>query len=287
LPFVTICNALMLNREANVPPPFTPWKYSDSWFGRARNRLGYLISDRFTRPVSSLVNQYRRQWGLKPYSCPDDSFSRLAQISQQPPLFDFPRRELPPQFHYAGPLRGSPQEGLPFPWEKLDGRPMVYASLGTLQNSRFSVFRCFAEACQDLDVQLVITHGGGLNPGEVAALPPTPIVVSYAPQRELLSRAALTLSHAGLNTVLDSLSYGVPIIAVPITYEQPAIAERLRFTGAGESISLAGLDPTRLRRMISRVLTAGSFRMSAKAISQSIAEAGGVGTAADIILALG
>ena len=127
--------------------PIHAVKYSNCWFGRARNRLGYLISDRFTRPVTTVVDRYRRQWDLKPYIA-DDSFSPFAQISQQPPLFDYPRRRLPPQFHYAGPLRGASSVASPFPWEKLDGRPLVYASLGTLQNSRFPVFRCFAEACQ-------------------------------------------------------------------------------------------------------------------------------------------
>ena len=62
----------------------------------------------------------------------------------------------------------------------------------------------------DLEAQLVITHGGGLRQSDVDSLPRGPIVVDYAPQLELLSRASLTLSHAGLNTVLDSLS-GVPV----------------------------------------------------------------------------
>jgi zeaxanthin glucosyltransferase len=286
LPFATICNALVLNREPGVPPPFTPWRYSDSWFGRARNRLGYVISDRFTQPVSTIVERFRRNWGLPAHACPDDSFSTRAQISQQPRLFDYPRRRLPPNFHYTGPFRDGGSAEPAFPWAKLDARPLVYASLGTLQNSRFPVFRCFAEACVKLDVQLVMSHGGGLTREEVAALPPGPVVVSYAPQRELISRAALTLTHAGLNTVLDSLSYGVPVVAVPITYEQPAIAERLRFTGAGESIALAALDSTRLREMISKVMSTGNYRQGAAAIAESIAKAGGVRAAADIILAV-
>jgi zeaxanthin glucosyltransferase len=122
LPFVTICNALALNRDPNVPPPFTSWPYMDSWFGRARNRAGYFISDRFTKPIWSIVNRYRRSWGLRPHACPDDSFSTLAQISQQPSLFDYPRRRLPRNFHYAGPFRGALPAVTSFPWEKLNGR---------------------------------------------------------------------------------------------------------------------------------------------------------------------
>ena len=65
-------------------------------------------------------------------------------------------------------------------------------------------------------------------------------------RRELLERAHLTLTHAGLNTVLDSLAHGVPMVAVPITYEQPAIARRVEWHACGESISLAQLNVRRV-----------------------------------------
>jgi zeaxanthin glucosyltransferase len=285
LPFVTVCNALALNREPGIPPPFTPWRFVDSWWGRARNRLGYLAGDRFTRPVTKVVDRYRRQWGLHPHAGPEDSFSPLAQISQQPSAFDYPRRRLPPQFHYAGPLRSTLPAPIDFPWGKLDGRPLIYASLGTLQNSRLPLFRCFAEACRTLDAQLVMTHGGGLSASDAASISPGPLIVSYAPQLELIARARLTLTHAGLNTVLDSLSYGVPVVAIPITYEQPAIAERLRYAGAGESLAMKGLGSEGLRETIKRVMSAESYTRSARRIAESIREAGGVQKAADIILA--
>jgi zeaxanthin glucosyltransferase len=111
-------------------------------------------------------------------------------------------------------------------------------------------------------------------------------VVGYAPQRELLSRARLTVSHAGLNTVLDSLTYGVPVVAVPITYEQPAIAGRLRYTGAGESIALRALNSRRLRNIICKVMATDSYAQGAATIADAIRMAGGVLTAADIILTI-
>ena len=87
-------------------------------------------------------------------------------------------------------------------------------------------------------MQLVISHGGGLTEAQASSLPGSPLAVRYAPQEELLARAQLTLTHAGLNTVLDSLTHGVPMVAVPITYEQPAIARRVEWHGCGESASL-------------------------------------------------
>lgn len=283
IPFITICNALLLHREPDVPPPFTSWPYSGKATSRLRHRLGYAASDRVMRPVARTVAKYRKRWSLPSQRHPEESFSGLLQISQQPPSFDFPRRTLPSCFHYVGPLRKASNDAIPFPWAKLDGRPVVYASLGTLQNGKQRVFHYFAEACSDLDVQLVITHGGGLDAEGASSFPGNPLVVPYAPQLEVLSRASLTLTHAGLNTVLDSLSCGVPLVAVPITYEQPAIASRVAWTGTGRVLPLSKLDPVLLRSHIREVLNSRVYVRNAQAMQRSINESGGVKRAANLI----
>ena len=283
LPFVTVCNALAINRDPISPPPFTPWQFKDAWWATLRNRAGYFLSDRMTRPITRVVADYRAQWKLPALRSPDDSFSTLAQICQMPREFDFPRTALPECFHYVGPIRGSLPNPIPFPWERLDGRPLVYASLGTLQNNREPLFRCFAAACEGLDVQLVISHGGGLSDSQAKSLPGDPLVVGYAPQYELLARAALTITHAGLNTVLDSMANGVPVVTVPITYEQPAIARRVEWTGAGRALSLNGLTPQRMKTVVSDVLTDTRYRRKAGGLADAIRQAGGVRRAVDIV----
>jgi MGT family glycosyltransferase len=282
LPFVTVCNALALNRERHVPPPFTAWSYRPSRWASIRNATGYAIFDRLMRPITDVVDTYRARWKLPKSVGPADSFSGLAQISQQTQAFDFPRQNLPPHFQYVGPLR-RPAAKVDFPWDRLDGRPLVYASLGTLQNRKQELFRCFAEACAQLNLQTVLALGGEVDERFAASLPGDTIAVSYAPQREVLARASLTLTHAGLNTVLDSLSFGVPLVAVPITYEQPAIASRIRWCGAGKVVPFADVTTARLRKTIHQVLTDPTYSTNARAIQRSILEAPGVCGAADCI----
>jgi MGT family glycosyltransferase len=245
-----------------------------------RNRLGYAVSDRILAPVRAVLADYRRRWKLPEHKSPEDSYSRLAQISQQPREFDFPRKLLPSCFHYVGPLRSPERHKVEFPWKRLDGRPLIYASLGTLQNQKTNLYQCFVEACEGLDVQIVIA---GRSPESLGPLPENVIAVSYAPQLELLEKASLTMTHGGLNTVLDSLSYGVPMILVPLTYEQPAIAARVARIGAGEILPLSQVSPARLRTEIGKITGIEAYRVNARGMAASIRRAGGVVRAVDII----
>jgi len=138
----------------------------------------------------------------------------------------------------------------PFPFERLTGKPLFYASLGTLQNRVFDVFRIIAAACHDLDAQLVISLGDPNSRLPESELPGSRIVVSYATHQQLVDRAALVITHAGLNTVMGSLSSGVPVVAIPVTNEQPGIAARLKCSGAGEALPISKLDASRLRALV-------------------------------------
>jgi zeaxanthin glucosyltransferase len=67
------------------------------------------------------------------WSNPAATVSKLAVITQTPKEFDFPIAHLPAQLHYAGPFHDSEgRQAIPFPWEKLNGKPLIYASMGTL-----------------------------------------------------------------------------------------------------------------------------------------------------------
>ena len=282
LPFLSMCTSLPLNREPLIPPPFVGWPYSDSLFARARNFLGNTIASRLVNPIQQTINSYRRPWKLKPLRTPDDSFSPLAQIAQMPREFDFPRQHLPATFHYLGPWFDASDRQTPFPFERLDGRPLVYGSIGTLQSPNHRFFPIMAEACLTLNVQLVLALGKPDATG-VPDLPGNAVVVPYAPQADMLSRAAATITHSGMNTTQQSLFFGVPLVAVPITHDQPAIAARLARTGAGIVIPPEKLTADRLRRALRAVMTeGGSYRMAAEEMQAAIRRSGGQERAADI-----
>jgi MGT family glycosyltransferase len=284
LPYVTLSNALTVYRDTNIPPVFTTWKFSRGYPAKIRNALGYLLQERLAKEWLDALNLQRRAWRLAPYFAPEDFISPWGHLTQQPSCFDYPREHLPPQFHYTGPWHDRRvRPPVSFPFEKLDGRPLIYASMGTLQNQIQRVFREIAQACEGLDAQLVISLGGGTKPELVAPLPGNPLVVGYAPQLELLARAALTITHAGLNTVLESLSCGVPMVAIPVGNDQPGVAARVKWLGAGELLPLKRLRADRLRTVVKKVLEQDRYRLNAFRSKHEIEGTDGVAKAAGLI----
>ncbi|AGF50341.1 zeaxanthin glucosyl transferase [Synechocystis sp. PCC 6803] len=283
IPFISICSAVVLNREPTIPPYATPWPYDPSWLGQLRNRLGYGLLNRATKPITALINDYRQRWNLPAQSSPNDRYSPLAQISQQPAAFEFPRECLPSRFHFTGPFHSNVGRDIAdFPWEQLTDQPIIYASLGTIQNQLMSTFKIIAEACMDLDAQLIISLGGA-KLESMPALPGNPLVVNYAPQLELLQRTALTITHAGLNTTLECLNNAVPMVAIPIANDQPGVAARIAWAGVGEFIPLSKLNTNNLRAALEKVLTEDSYKRNTLQLQQAIKTAGGLTKAADII----
>jgi zeaxanthin glucosyltransferase len=284
LPFISVCCALMLNQDPNVPPFNTSWSYHPGWWARLRNQAGNELMVSIAKPITKLLAEYRQQWNLPPFTHSNDAYSQLAQLGQQPAEFEFPRQSLPSCFHFTGPYSNpASREPTTFPFDKLTGQPLIYASLGTVQNQLLGTFQTIAEACQDLDAQLVIALGGGSTPESLPALPGSPLVVGFAPQLELLQRATLTITHAGMNTTLESLSNGVPMVAIPIANDQPGVAARIAWTGTGAVVPLKRLNVSKLRSALKRVLTEDSYKKNALRLQAAIKRAGGVKKAADIV----
>jgi UDP:flavonoid glycosyltransferase YjiC (YdhE family) len=86
-----------------------------------------------------------------------------------------------------------------------------------------------------------------------------------------------------MNTVLESLSNGVPMVAIPITNDQPGVAARMAWTETGKVVPLKKISVENLRRAIQQVLREDSYQKNALRLQESIRQAGGVTKAADIV----
>src|SRR5262249_44606685 len=142
-----------------------------------------------------------------------------------------------------------------FPWSSLDpDRPLVYASMGTLQNGILRTFRMIAEACAGLDLQLVISLGGGQDPALLGDLPGDPVVGGSAPEVARLRRSVLTIWQGGLHTALEWLAQGVAMVVVPVTYDEAGVGARVEWAGVGRSIPVGRVTVGRLSGAVREVL---------------------------------
>jgi zeaxanthin glucosyltransferase len=176
------------------------------------------------------------------------------------------------------------REKLDFPWERLTGEPLIYASMGTILNGRLDVFRTIvAGVAKHKDLQLVLSIGDQLHPEQIGPVPKNAIIVKRAPQLELLKQTSVCITHAGLNTVLESLAQGVPQVAVPVTFDQPGVAARVAHNQTGVVTSLDKLTTDHLSTLLNEVLNDSTYRDNARKLQKAIAEVNGLSVAADLV----
>jgi MGT family glycosyltransferase len=135
----------------------------------------------------------------------------------------------------------------------------------------------------ECNLQLVISLGGRWPTEMFDGMSGNPLVVNYAPQLELLKRADIVITHGGLNTALETLMEGKPMIAIPKSFDQPAVAARLEGLGVAEMLSIENMSAQRLRCAMSKVLNDPSYRNAAREVQGRIRAIRGVECAADVI----
>ncbi len=246
-------------------------------------------------PWRLALNRYRRQLGLPPHADP------LSPQVVAPSLlihtcsreYDYNRPDLPPQVHYVGPsVWDRPMDWQVPSWlaELPPNTPLVYVSLGTVFNTRLSVFRKIIRALGQLDVFGLVVTGPGCPPDIFSAVPPNVRIESYIPQTALQAepktRPALVISHAGVNTVLTALSDGIPLLCIPLGADQPDNAQRCVDAGAGLRLDRRLLTTARLKRAIHTLLSQPSFTRRAEQMQHTLRRHNGPEEAADLILRL-
>lgn len=278
LPYVLTSNALAMYWDSLLPPPPLPWGFRDDRFGRMRNLVAKSLIIRLYYWPSG-----QRQSKVNPLQMLFEHHHGLAKLAQQPEFFDFPREKMPPHFHYTGPWHriDRDDQSSEFPWDWLDGRPLIYASMGTIQNRVAHVFQKIINAVKDLPMQVVLSKGGG----EVSIdgdVPDNVLMVEKAPQLRLLQKASLVITHSGLNTTLECISAGVPMLCLPVTNDQPGVAKRVEWLGMGEVIPVAKVTTKKLRAKLDQMLADSSYKERCLEYQAKLGEFDGLTKAAEI-----
>jgi zeaxanthin glucosyltransferase len=286
MPYAILSNALHFDYSGHTPLCIHDWAYEHTPEAIKRNCQGVSkFTEMLMRSNAEVIAQAKRAGIKANWEDPSSLFSDLPWITQCPREFDFESSHWPKQFHYAGPLHdGKGRMETDFPWDKLTGEPIVYASMGSLQTGNADVFRAIAAAVsKHKNLQLVLSIGMVLHPEQIGPVPNNAIVVNNAPQLELLKKASVCITHAGFNTVLEALTQAVPQIAIPVTNDQPGVAARIAYKKTGTVTSLDELDPSLLSGHLDEVFNNPTYRDNSRSIQKAIAKRNGLSVAADLL----
>lgn len=161
---------------------------------------------------------------------------------------------------------------------------LIYISMGTVVNDMVSLYRKCIKAFAETDYQVIMSVGDLVDVKELGEIPKNISVHSHVDQIAVLAKADAFLSHCGMNSVNESLYYGVPLVMYPQTSEQGGVANRVTQVGAG--IMLDKTTPEAIRKAVETLLSDNSYRDGALVISKGFKGCSGAKGAADKILSV-
>ncbi|HEY1012416.1 MAG TPA: macrolide family glycosyltransferase [Herpetosiphonaceae bacterium] len=209
----------------------------------------------------------------------------------------FTSRELQPDttlidetFRFVGPAihpQTRPEED--FPFDALGTDPIVYVSLGTIHTAQPAFVRtCFA-AFAGVRAQVVLSLGKHTPISALGPIPSNFLVRPSVPQLDIVQRAAVFITHAGMNSIQEGLYYGVPLILIPQHIEQLFNARIVAGQGAGilldHHLRHTPLPAQVLRQTLDQVMAERRYRDAAVGLQQILRATGGYHQAATEIQA--
>ena len=189
------------------------------------------------------------------------------------------------RYLFVGPSILPRHEAPDFPFDRLSGeQPLLYISLGSIFTNQPEFYQqCFA-AFADQDWQVVLSIGKRTDLAALGPIPENFLLSPYVPQLEILLRTQLFVTHAGTNSVMESMYFGVPMVLIPQQPEQQLHAQRVVDMGLGVMLEKETVNATTLRDAVERVAHDPLYRQRMQHIQQSLHAAGGYQRAADAIM---
>ncbi|MFD5468133.1 macrolide family glycosyltransferase [Kitasatospora sp. NPDC127059] len=213
-------------------------------------------------------------------------FEEELNLAFLPRAFQPEQAAFGPHYRFVGPSLGdrAAQEQAQERWRRAeDGRPLVLVSLGTVFNRATGFYRGCLEAFEGTEFSVVMSIGAQTDPAELGTLPPNVEVHASVPQLSVLDEASAFVTHGGMGSTMEALSFGTPMVVVPQMVEQEIIADRVAELGLGLRLDPAAVTPAGLRDAVRTVSTDPGITARMAGMRRQVHEAGGAVAAAEAI----
>mgnify|MGYP001825878389 FL=1 len=173
-----------------------------------------------------------------------------------------------PPFRVNGGSSGPPPAS---DWSHKGDLPLVYVTFGTMVSvrpGRDSIFRVALDAVAELDIEVLMTTGPGVETSSLGAIPNNAVVRAFVPQAAVFPFASAMLCHGGSGTLLGGFAAGLPQVVTPQGADQPYNADRTESGGFG--LHADASSPSDVRAALSRVLSSADFAEAASRLGDEI-----------------
>lgn len=220
---------------------------------------------------------------LKEHGYPVDNFVSIIQNDNDTDTIVYTSEKFQPmvetfsdRYVFVGPsVAGS------YSRNKTKAKPQIYISLGTVLNNNVKFYKKCVEALKELECNVVISAGERTDLSAIGTLPASFTILPRVNQLETLANTDVFITHCGMNSVNESLYYGVPMVLFPQHSEQMAVANRVEELGAG--IKLKRVSVKEIKRLVKEVLEKEEYRKSAEELGDNFRICGGAVQAAEYI----
>ncbi|MFF3617324.1 macrolide family glycosyltransferase [Streptomyces sp. NPDC002580] len=225
---------------------------------------------------------------LPEFGLPADPMAFFQGIEKRgivfmPRTFHYDGDTFDERFVFAGPCLGD--RSFQGTWRPASpDRPAVLISLGTAATGWPEFFSLAVEAFRDLtDREVVIAVGDHLDPAELGELPPHFTVRRHVPQLDVLRHAGLFVTHGGMNSTMEALYHGVPMVVIPQMNEQRANGLRVEELGLGRHLAKEDTTAQSLRAAVDQIANDAATTERVRAFGASMRAVDGPAVAADAV----
>lgn len=198
-----------------------------------------------------------------------------------PERFQIAAETFDDRFRFLGPAIAGHRHAERWEPAKRDA-PVLFISLGTVFNNRPDFFRMCVEAFAGSSLQVAMATGSRIDLAELGEIPANFDIRPTFPQIAVLEHASVFLSHTGMNSTMESLHHGVPLVAFPQMPEQAANADRVEELGLGRRVP-DDVDAGTLREVVEKVASDEHIRANVTAMRETVRSCGGPASGADAL----
>ena len=274
---VVSCNPLEM-RDRDLPPVLSGLPAADRSEWAA-------FRDEYHRVHVDLLaehNEFRASVGVAP--CPPDEFntaSRWLNLFEFPSAADYRRaRPLDPTWHRLESSVRSTEAAFDVDAHLPGGGKVVYLSLGSLGCMDLGLMQRLIDALATTEHRVIVSMGplkDQMRLGERM------YGDEFLPQPSILPQCDLLITHGGNNTVCEGFHFGLPMIGLPLFWDQYDNAQRLAETGFGARLPTYDWDEEELVATVERLLADDALRARMAALAADVRARPGAVVGADLI----